>query len=117
MSSGAALLRIRRWKPFATRFLRSLLSDISTTDPWVFVLAPTLLVTIALIAPPCAPPASMPPARCARIDTASVYDRSLLRGICEAQASAQLRNRILLTFVQGRSYAALRTFSLTAAVT
>jgi putative ABC transport system permease protein len=45
-----------------TRFLRTLLSDISTTDPWVFVLAPTLLLAIALIA------ALRPALRAARID-------------------------------------------------
>ena len=45
-----------------TRFLRTLLSGISTTDPWVFVLAPTLLLAIALIA------AIRPALRAARID-------------------------------------------------
>jgi predicted permease len=48
-----------------TRFMRTLLSDISTTDPWVFVLAPTLLIAIAFIA------ALRPALRAARIDPAS----------------------------------------------
>ena len=47
-----------------TRFLRTLLTDISTTDPWVFVLAPTLLLTIALVA------ALRPALRAARTDPA-----------------------------------------------
>jgi putative ABC transport system permease protein len=45
-----------------TRFLRSLLTDISTTDPWVFALAPSLLLAIALLA------ALMPALRAARVD-------------------------------------------------
>jgi putative ABC transport system permease protein len=48
-----------------SRFLRTLLSGISTTDPWVFVLAPALLLTIALVA------ALRPALRAARIDPAS----------------------------------------------
>lgn len=47
-----------------TRFMQTLLSGISTTDPWVFVLAPALLLTIALIA------ALRPALRAARIDPA-----------------------------------------------
>jgi predicted permease len=47
-----------------TRFLRTLLSDISTTDPWVFVLAPVLLLAVALIA------ALRPALRAARLDPA-----------------------------------------------
>jgi putative ABC transport system permease protein len=45
-----------------TRFLRTLLSDISTIDPWVFGLAPALLLAVALIA------ALRPALRAARID-------------------------------------------------
>ena len=33
-----------------TRFMRSLLTEISTTDPWVFVLAPALFAAIAIVA-------------------------------------------------------------------
>jgi putative ABC transport system permease protein len=33
-----------------TRFLRSLLAGVSTTDPWVFVAAPTLMLLVALLA-------------------------------------------------------------------
>jgi putative ABC transport system permease protein len=45
-----------------TRFLQSLLSDISTTDPWVFVTAPLVLLAIALLA------TLMPAVRASRID-------------------------------------------------
>jgi putative ABC transport system permease protein len=45
-----------------TRFLRSLLTDISTTDPWVFLLAPATLLAIGLIA------TLKPALRAARID-------------------------------------------------
>jgi len=45
-----------------TRFLRSMLTDISTTDPWVFALAPALLLVIAVIA------ALSPALRAARVD-------------------------------------------------
>jgi ABC-type antimicrobial peptide transport system permease subunit len=48
-----------------TRFLQSLLSDISTTDPWVFVLAPILLLAVALIA------ALTPALRASRVDPSS----------------------------------------------
>src|SRR5262249_30010409 len=47
-----------------TRFLRTLLTGISTTDRWVFVLAPTLLLTIAFVA------ALRPALRAARTDPA-----------------------------------------------
>jgi putative ABC transport system permease protein len=47
-----------------TRFMRTLLSDISTTDPWAFVLAPMFLLAIALLA------ALRPALRAARIDPA-----------------------------------------------
>ena len=47
-----------------TRFLRTLLSGVSTTDPWVFVLAPAFLLAIALLA------ALRPALRAARIDPA-----------------------------------------------
>jgi putative ABC transport system permease protein len=45
-----------------TRFLRSMLADISATDPWVFALAPALLLIIAIIA------TIKPAVRAARID-------------------------------------------------
>jgi predicted permease len=45
-----------------TRFLRSLLTNISTTDPWVFALASALLLAVALVA------ALTPALRAARID-------------------------------------------------
>jgi putative ABC transport system permease protein len=48
-----------------TRFLRSMLTDISTTDPWVFALAPALLLAIALLA------ALTPALRAARTDPSS----------------------------------------------
>jgi len=48
-----------------TRFLQSLLSDISTTDPWVFAAAPILLLAVALIA------AFTPALRASRVDPSS----------------------------------------------
>ncbi len=48
-----------------TRFLRSMLTGISTTDPWVFVVAPSVLVVVAIAA------ALWPAARAARVDPAS----------------------------------------------
>jgi putative ABC transport system permease protein len=48
-----------------TRFLRTMLTDISTTDPWVFTFAPVILVVVAIAA------ALWPAARAARVDPAS----------------------------------------------
>jgi putative ABC transport system permease protein len=45
-----------------TRFLRALLTDISTTDPWVFALAPALMLVVAVVA------ALRPALRAARVD-------------------------------------------------
>jgi predicted permease len=48
-----------------TRLLRTMLSDISPTDPWVFTVAPTVLVVVAVAA------ALWPAARAARVDPAT----------------------------------------------
>jgi ABC-type antimicrobial peptide transport system permease subunit len=45
-----------------TRFLRALLTGISTTDPWVFALAPALMLVVAIVA------ALRPTLRAARVD-------------------------------------------------
>jgi predicted permease len=47
-----------------TRFLRALLTDISATDPWVFVGAPAVLIVVAVAA------ALWPASRAARVDPA-----------------------------------------------
>ncbi len=53
-----------------TRVLRSLLTDVSTTDPWVFVLAPMLLLAVAMLAAlrPAMRAAGVDPARALRAE-------------------------------------------------
>jgi putative ABC transport system permease protein len=48
-----------------TGLLRGMVTDISTTDPWVFALAPVVLLLIAIIA------ALTPALRAARVDPSS----------------------------------------------
>jgi putative ABC transport system permease protein len=47
-----------------TRFLRAMLTSISTTDPWVFALTPALMIAVAVVA------ALRPALRAARVDPA-----------------------------------------------